>query len=217
MNKQIVLYNIYIYEKFNDLIKSNKNITNLNNNDLWKIFEYYSCIKLTEKYNKIFYEYDDINPKFKEDNKLSRYDSGIDLCDLTDTIVQCKLRNNTLNWNECSTFFGSQNIYCKEQYKTIIRWNNLIITRNKDSKLSKNLEYRLDLFNDIQYSKNKMIDYCNNLIQNPPIYPINNINFKLRDYQEECIELINNNNKNTIISLPTDTKKSHNSKRILSI
>ena len=46
---------------------------------------------------------------------------------LIDTILQCKLRKNTLNWKECSTFFGSQNIYSNELNKPIIRWDKLII------------------------------------------------------------------------------------------
>ena len=56
------LYNIKIYEKYNDIIKSGNEI---NNNNLSKIFEYYSCIQLYTKYNQIFYEYNDISNEFK--------------------------------------------------------------------------------------------------------------------------------------------------------
>jgi hypothetical protein len=45
---------------------------------------------------------------------MSRRDTGIDLCNLEDTIVQCKLRNNSLSWTDCATFFGSQNICAKQ-------------------------------------------------------------------------------------------------------
>ena len=86
------LYSIYIFERYSDLKKSNK--TTFDNNDLWKIFEWYSCIKLTEEYKTQFYEYNDIHPTFKEDNNMSRNDTGIDLSDLNKTIVQCKLRTN---------------------------------------------------------------------------------------------------------------------------
>lgn len=51
-------YIINIFERYTDLKKSKKE--EFDNNDLWKIFEYYSCIKLSEEYNKPFYEYDDI-------------------------------------------------------------------------------------------------------------------------------------------------------------
>ena len=136
-NKTINNYKIHIYERFRDLKKSGK--TEYSNNDLWKIFEYFSCIKLSEKYNQQFYEYDDIDPTFKEDNKMSQSDTGIDACNLIDTIVQCKLRQDNLTWRDCSTFFGSQVAFCREQNKPIVRWNNLIIARNEECKLSKNL------------------------------------------------------------------------------
>ena len=40
-------YNIYIRDSYNNLILSGKEI---NNYDLDKIFEYYSCIQLSKKY-----------------------------------------------------------------------------------------------------------------------------------------------------------------------
>ena len=52
---------------------------------------------------------------------MSRNDTGIGCCDLDNTIVQCKLRKNTLTWKECSTFFGSQVIFCPELKKPIVR------------------------------------------------------------------------------------------------
>ena len=198
-------YIINIFERYTDLKNSNKQ--EFDNNDLWKIFEYYSCIKLSEEYNKPFYEYDDIDPNFKEINKMSRNDTGIDCSDLLNTIVQCKLRKNTLTWKECSTFFGSQVIFSSELNKAIIRWNKLIITRNDDCTLSENLLERKELFIDKPYNKNELIDFCENLIINPPTYPIINNDFKLRDYQIESINIIKENKKNVIINLPTGTGK----------
>jgi hypothetical protein len=55
-------YNINIYERYLDLKNSNK--VELDNNDLWKIFEYYSCLKLSEEFKKQFYEYYDFDPTF---------------------------------------------------------------------------------------------------------------------------------------------------------
>ena len=174
---------------------------------MWKIFEYYSCIKLSEEYKKHFYEYDDIDPTFKELNKMTRNDTGIDCSDLLNTIVQCKLRKNTLTWKECSTFFGSQVIFSSELKKPIVRWDNLIITRNNDCTLSDNLLERKELFIDKPYNKNELINFCENLIINPPEYPVFNEDFKLRDYQIEAIDIIKNNKKNVIINLPTGTGK----------
>ena len=135
-------YNIYIRDSYDDLIFSGKEIDNY---DLDKIFEYYSCIQLSKKYNQIFYEYNDIDPTFKEQNKMTRNDTGIDACNLIDTIVQCKLRKDSLRWEDCGTFFGSQNIFDSVLKKTIVKWDNLIITRNKECKLSKNLKEKQEL------------------------------------------------------------------------
>jgi len=148
-------YIINIFERYKDLKNSNKE--NLDNKDLSKIFEYYSCIKLSEEYKKPFYEYNDIDPNFKELNNMSRNDTGIDCSDLINTIVQCKLRGKSLRWEECSTFFGSQNIYCNELKKPIIRWENLIITRNTDCTLSDNLLVRQKLFIKHTFREHKHI------------------------------------------------------------
>ena len=73
-----------------------------------KIFEYYTCNKLSEQYQKPFYEYNDIDPNFKELNKMSRNNTGIDCSDMDTTIVQCKLRTNNLTWRECGTFLDHE-------------------------------------------------------------------------------------------------------------
>jgi len=205
-DRHINNYLINIFERYTDLKKSNKQ--DLDNYDLCKIFEYYTCIKLSEEYQKCFYEYNDIDPNFKELNNMSHNDTGIDCCDLLNTIVQCKLRSKTLTWGECGTFFGSQNIFSQELGKTIVRWDNLIIARNSDCVLSENLleRYNFKLFIDRPYSKNELIDFCEDLVANPPKYSTFNENFKLRDYQTEAIELIKQS-KNTIINLPTGTGK----------
>jgi len=198
------LYNNIIKDRYNDLVFSGKEIDNY---DLAKIFEYYSCVQLSKKYNDNYYEYNDIDPTFKEINKMSRSDTGIDACNLIDTIVQCKLRKEKLTWEDCGTFFGSQNTYDSELKKTIIRWDNLIITRNSECKLSKNLKEKHELFTDITYSRDELISYCDSLIKNlPTIKNIKDSNFILRDYQLEVIELINKSD-NIIISLPTGCGK----------
>ena len=196
---------INIFERYKDLKKTNKQ--EYDNKELSTIFEYYSCVKLSEEYKKTFYHYNDIKPDFKELNKMSRNDTGIDCCDLENTIVQCKLRKNTLCWKECSTFIGSQNIYCNELKRAIIKWPDLIITRNSDCILSKNLLERCELFTDRPYIKHELIEFCENLIINPPEYHVDNTIFELRDYQLEAIDVINKNNKNVIINLPTGTGK----------
>jgi superfamily II DNA or RNA helicase len=203
-------YKIQIYERYRNLINSGKNMHSLDNNDLWKIFEYFSCIKLSEERGTLFYEYNDIDPNFKELNKMSRNDTGIDCCDLLNTIVQCKLRKNTLTWRDCSTFFGSQVFYNKELKKPVIRWENLVITRNNDSILSEHLLERSELFIDKLYLRGEIISFCENLMINTPEYPKlkEEKELILRDYQTEAIEIINNKDKkNSIICIPTGCGK----------
>jgi len=57
MDDLIIIYKKYICDRFQDLINANIKIEDLDNNHLCKIFEYYSCIKLSQEYNQIFYEY----------------------------------------------------------------------------------------------------------------------------------------------------------------
>jgi superfamily II DNA or RNA helicase len=217
IEKVILIYNKHIYDRYKSLIDSGKTNEILTNNDLAKIFEYYSCIMLMNEYKEKFYEYDDINPDFKELHQMSRTDTGIDACNLTDTIVQCKLRqsNTNLNWKECATFFGS-NVYTNEDDILSIRWKKMIITRNSDCNLSKHFDCRKKSFKDKTYDRNEMITYCKTLLENPPVVnEMNEVNnteliqhkITLRDYQFECKKLILETKANLVICLPTGTGK----------
>jgi len=199
-------YQIYIYERYTDLIAAGKTADTMTNNDLWKIFEYFSCIKLSEKYRRQFYEYNDITPDFKEENELSRNDTGIDCCDLRDTIVQCKLRATSLDWRECATFFGSQTAFSEQEQRTIVKWPNMVIARNAECKLSENLRHRRKIYTDVDFPRAEIIAYCENLREHPPKYPVEIENFALRGYQVSAIDSIMPD-RNAIIALPTGTGK----------
>lgn len=197
-----------IYERYNDLLKSGKKKDDMTNNDLWKIFEYFTCIKLTQIYKKQFYEYEDIDPSYKEENYMTQNDTGIDACDLDNTVVQCKLRQKSLTWSDCATFFGSQLMFDEQKQETIVRWNNRIIVRNDDCTLSSALRIKQKLFEDVTFSRDQIINFCENLIKNPPKYPVERKeNLVLRDYQIDAIDLIKTSQKNVIINLPTGTGK----------
>ncbi len=203
-------YNKHIVSRYKYLMNAEIKNESITNNQLCKIFEYYSCIKLMNEYKQCFYEYEDIKPEFKELNGMTRTDTGIDACNLVDTIVQCKLRKESLTWRECGTFFGS-NIHSKdndENNELIVKWKKMLITRNSDCSLSRHLSEKGKLFIDKTYDRNEMITYCEELAKNyveeeEEVEPI-----ILRDYQIDCIKLIKESiGKNVVINLPTGTGK----------
>ena len=210
MDTLINRYNINIFEKVLDLLNSGKNIDDFDyKSDLHKIFEWFSCIKMMQEYKIPYYEYNDISPNFKEKNCMSRNDTGIDFSNLIDTIGQCKLRSNRLYFNELGTFVLN-NVYKDKDNILKCQWNTMILTRNAESKFSQNSLFKRDLFVDKTYSRKEILEYCKFLIDNPPLYPDPcHLDFNIRDYQKECIDLIKNmnNTKNLIISLPTGTGK----------
>jgi len=200
-------YQIYIYERYKDLIASGKTVETMTNDDLWKIFEYFTCIKLAEELKTPIYEYNDIPPEFKEANNMTKMDTGIDCCDLNETIVQCKLRAHYVNLRDCATFLAKQVIFCEKTQRKIIRWPNLILARSKEAKLSDNLQHEAKLFTDKPYSREEILNYCKHLIAKPPKYPVElQTKYILRDYQISAIASITENT-NAIISMPTGCGK----------
>jgi superfamily II DNA or RNA helicase/uncharacterized protein (DUF934 family) len=205
--RTLVLYPIYIFDKYKSLLET-KNSEEINNFDLALIFEWYCAINLSEETGREFFCYTDIDANFKEDNQMSIRDTGIDLSDMKDTIVQCKLRSSSLSYTEVTTFFASQVIYDDTLKTNIIRWKQLIITRNNDCKLSSNLQNKSKQFIDKTFSIADLKTYCNNLINNPPERPLpEQNNLELRDYQNEAVNIILQNKQNSIINLPTGTGK----------
>lgn len=198
------IYRYLIFERYNDLKLSGK--IEYDNKDLCKIFEYYTCILLTEEYGEQFLEYNDISPEYKELNKMSKNDTGIDVCNMIDTIVQCKLRKDSLQLGEITSFFACNMVRNNEDNQLIVPFQKMIIARNSDCKLSPNLKARSDLFIDKTYDKTEMIKYCEELLLNPPKIVKPKSDIVLRDYQVEAIELIKNNG-NIVICLPTGTGK----------
>ena len=172
------------------------------NYSLSKPFEIYTCLMLS-KNDKQFYLYEDVMPDFKEINKLTVNDTGIDLIEPNSReLVQCKLRKNNLTWSDLSTFIASA--VSRDGLKLIVEWN-LILARNDDSTLSRGAIFKSDLFTDITYNKEKFVDYCDKLeliesvVKKDP-------RIVLRDYQLECIDLIKKSG-NIVINLPTGLGK----------
>ena len=163
-----------------------------------------------EESDDIYLEYSDINPDFKEKYQMSKNDTGIDLCNLINTLVQCKLRNNNLTWKECATFFASQNAI-DDDGEPYVKWKKLIIARNADSKLSSNMRDNIRRFLDKTYDISVLKEYCKSIMMSYiPIEDdvVTQSKLILRDYQEDCVNLIKTNiSRNIIISLPTGTGK----------
>lgn len=204
-----LMYTKRIYDRYNDLLKSGKNPEDMTNNDLCKIFEYYCAMMLTIRYGKQYYEYDDIDPSYKENNNMTQNDTGIDLCDMKSSVVQCKLRKQYLNWTDVATFFGSQIGFDKQTKQRKFLWEHVIIARNSECKISGALKTKPDLFTDVIFPRETIISFCDNLIKHPPIRKeTKKEKFILRDYQIEAVNLIKSSTKNVIINIATGGGKS---------
>ena len=201
-------YNEIIYNS----IKDYEDISKCNFYELAKPFEYYSAIILSNEYNRKIYHYDELDMIYKEENNLSKKDTGIDLCDKIDIIGQVKLRSNPLNWKEISTFVAQINQYDHTTKKRFIKWQEPILIRNSCSKVSPNLQEHLN-FNicvDKPLQLEDFYNYCNNLKANPPIIENNDEIIEARDYQITAINLIKDNpNKNIYLCLPTGSGKTY--------
>ena len=64
-NSLLLKYNIWIYQLYSCIKQDKADDSQIDNYDLAKIFELYSCVQLSNKYNQLFYHYDDIDPSFK--------------------------------------------------------------------------------------------------------------------------------------------------------
>ena len=203
MNYKKIIYNS---------IKDYEDISKCNFYELAIPFEYYSAIILSNEYNRKIYHYDELDMIYKEENNLSKKDTGIDLCDKQDIIGQVKLRSNPLNWKEISTFVAQINQYDHTTKKRFIKWQEPILIRNSCSKVSPNLQEHLN-FNicvDKPLQLEDFYNYCNNLKANPPIIENNDEIIEARDYQITAINLIKDNpNKNIYLCLPTGSGKTY--------
>jgi len=170
---------------------------------------------LTNSNKKLFHSYDHISDDDKESVCLPINDIGIDCTDLDNTLVQCKLYGDTISLGKLSTFLCQQ-IRMINGYPTI-GWKHMILARNSESKLSRNIEYFSSRIQDVTVDSDIFKQYLTdiysyykqfNLVQEDYHVAINKIN--LRPYQIEAynkIVLSDTENKNCILCLPTGTGK----------
>jgi len=71
-----------------------------------KLFEYVAAMMQSRKHGRAFYLWEDVALVVKDALGLPHPDVGIDITDTTRTIVQCKLRSNTLTWDGHRNLFG---------------------------------------------------------------------------------------------------------------
>jgi hypothetical protein len=187
MEDLIANYNIKIYEKVKDLLNLGKNIDDFDfKKDLLQIFKWFTCIKLSEEYNTPFYEYNNIPIDYRKKYCINKY-SCIDACNLIDTVVKCSLKD-LLKVNDCSTMYVSS--LCRNESGNLEwKWNNFIIARNKKSKLFPCINKKIEsnTLNDKAYTREEIILYCKQLIQNPPKYP-SNIILDINQYEYDTDE-----------------------------
>jgi superfamily II DNA or RNA helicase len=198
-------YNLNIYQKYSDLLKAKSDIND--NYNLSKIFELYSCIKLNESKTYPFYMYDDIDCDFKEQNGMTKNDTGIDASNLIDTHVQMKAYENIINWKNISTFKGSLNV--QDIHGNKKEWKGLLCTY-ETTELNNNAKILCNGYiNQLRFVKKDMQDYCEKLIKNKPsfieqkIHQINN-----REYQQEIKTLLLEKG-NAAVCVPTGTGKTY--------
>lgn len=206
-DNEIFIQTIYpniIHTRFQDLL-SYKKINDIDNKDLAKIFEYFTCIKLSEENSDCFKMYEDIPKDFIEERMMTYNDTGIDCSNMTNTIVQCKNWKSTLGLKDLSTFIASQN-GC-ENGVSFVRWPKLILSVNKDCSFSDNLfnhSIKNGRLKTIKFDINKIISYCQTiqLVRYENTEQI----FHLREYQREIIHCFSED-RNVIINIPTGCGK----------
>ena len=185
------------------------NIDSSNNEQLAKLFELYSCLILSELHDKKYLHYEDISGDFKEENGLTQNDSGIDFCDLQDTIGQCKLysKTSTITYKSLATFLAGQIIN-----RGIVRWPIPMLVRLIESKVSNTLRdyIRKKRFDDIALDKKVFMDYLHTLQQNPVEFQEEKSVYSIRPYQQDVLDIFNDSkDSNITIKLPTGTGKSY--------
>ena len=217
IQKQINFYNNRISSLL--LNFSEDKIRNFDNHLLSKIFEYYACIILTEKYKRIFECYDFILPDKKLELQLSSNDNGIDLCDLENTICQVKLYSNCITWKCLSTFLAQQVGYDNERKEAYVKWKNMFLFRNEESHLSNKFpENSIKIMKQELCKRSDFIEYIVDLVNKGREEVKKEVKCKsenkekkkliLRKYQKECKDiLINSNKENVVLCLPTGTGK----------
>jgi superfamily II DNA or RNA helicase len=166
----------------------------LSSNELWKIFEFYCCMKN----DIIHWDYlpFEIKDWLYENYKITR-DYGIDgLSEDKKISLQCKFRNNTnITYTEISTFFTlSSLLKCEKLLLSTL--NNAKISEMADNMIN-NLNITTQKLDKDTFIQDISKDIFNNY-EEIILKSENKEEIKLRNYQIEAIDIFINNVKNNI-------------------
>ena len=209
----VASYTCQAYRRLSDLVRAGHHVEQLDNYQLAQLWELYCAIHLTGAHQRPFWLYSDVLPDFKERENMPHSDQGVDVCDCRDTIVQCKLRTGTLTWQELATFFGCQNTFSQGTGQRELRWPHMVVARNAESTLSRNLVGHMRGVTDWCVPREKVVQWLTELVANPPVLPIDEAfaSVTLHDYQRDAVECVVSGlqqGRHVIVSLPTGTGKS---------
>jgi superfamily II DNA or RNA helicase len=152
----------------------------LSSNEIWEIFEYYSCIK----YNLVQWNHISFDTKdWLYDNFGITRDYGIDgLSEDKKISLQSKYRNGTnITFREASTFFG---------LSSILKCEKMILSTLNDAKIDKivnNFKFEIDKIDKEQFIKDIANDVYNNFSKFGG-KDERKEEVKLRPYQEKAIK-----------------------------
>ena len=169
-----------------------------------KVFEMFIADRLSRARGVPFWIWEDLDPETKDARCMSRHDTGVDVSDGVQCIVQCKLRHRSLTWRECATFFASA--IAIRQDPAVIQWSEMLIARNACSTLSRDIAFLRATRKDMPVLLSEFRAYvaaC--AAQHVPaaVFPA----VVLRDYQLEAIELCCAEAGPAYVVLPTGTGK----------
>ena len=196
----------------------------------YKLFEMFTARKLSREHGRAFYLWEDVALEVKDALGLPHPDVGIDITDTTTTIVQCKLRSNTLTWTDIGTFLGcALGRAGRPETETdgtdgalCAAWSEVVVARNECSRLSAHAAFFANKLGfdepitlaDVESTVSEILALAQQrepdpAVAEPAAEPAAEPVVELRDYQLEAIELcVKETERAAYIVLPTGVGKS---------
>ena len=189
----------------------------------YKLFEMFTARKLSREHGRAFYLWEDVALEVKDALGLPHPDVGIDITDTTTTIVQCKLRSNTLTWTDIGTFLGCALGRARAETDgtdgaLCAAWSEIVVARNACSRLSAHAAFFANKLGfdepitlaDVESTVSGILaQQQREPVVEAGVEPGSEPAFELRDYQLEAIELcLKETVSAAYVVLPTGVGKS---------